>query len=330
VPEPTDADPSHPPASRGPLSAWTINRTWRLGPDEPAPAVVDGGFSDDLQLSLYLACEGHFSDLGRIDEWDPPLLAFRRRLEDAFVAELRHRVGRDVRRAVRRRIDLREAIPALIEADTGPSLSRYMEAHGTLAQMRDFVLHRSAYQLKEGDAHTLGIARLRGRAKQALVAIQAGEYGADEPGRVMHSELFAQTMRGLGLDDRPNAYLDRLPASALMVSNLISLLGLNRRWRGALVGHLAVFEMTSVVPMGRYGRALERLGAAEGTRRFYDVHVLADAEHERMALDMACALAADEPELIDDILFGAYAVLAVEAEFAETLLRSWGALALAA
>jgi hypothetical protein len=205
-----------------------------------------------------------------------------------------------------------------------------MEAHGTLPQMRDFALHRSAYQLKEGDAHTLGISRLGGRAKQILAAIQAGEYGADEPGRVMHSELFAQTMRGLGLDDRPNTALDQLPASALMVSNLISMFGLNRRWRGALVGHLAVFEMTSVVPMGRYGRALERLGVDEATRRFYDVHVLADAEHERMALDMACSLAEDEPELVDDIVFGAYAVLAVERQFAETLLRSWGALALAA
>jgi hypothetical protein len=303
---------------------------WQRGHGGPPPAVRGDGFGDDVQLSLYLAAEGHFGPIGTIDEWDPELLAFRRQLEDAFVTELRRRVGRDARRDARRSDDPRELIPALIEADTGPSLSRYMETHGTLEQMRDVALHRSAYQLKEGDAHTLGIARLRGRTKQILVAIQAGEYGADEPGRVMHSELFAQTMRGLGLDDRPNAYLDRLPASALMVSNLISLFGLNRRWRGALVGHLAVFEMTSVVPMGRYGRALERLGADPATRRFYDVHVLADAEHERMALDMACALAADEPELLDDIVFGAHAVLAVEAEFASTLLRSWGALALAA
>ena len=330
MPQPTDADPTRVPAPRGPLSAWVIDHMWRLAPSGLAPAVGDDAFGEDLQLALYLAAEGHFSEIGLVDEWDPALLAFRRQLEDAFVAELRRRVGRDVRRVARRGTDLRAAIPELIAADTGPSLSRFMEVHGTLAQMRQVALHRSAYQLKEGDAHTLGIARLRGRAKQILVAIQAGEYGADEPDRVMHSELFAQTMRGLGLDDRPNAYLDHLPASALMVSNLISLFGLNRGWRGALVGHLAVFEMTSVVPMGRYGRALERLGAGPATRRFYDVHVLADAEHEHMALDMACALAADEPQLIDDIVFGAHAVLAVEAEFAATLLRSWGALALAA
>jgi hypothetical protein len=109
----------------------------------------------------------------------------------------------------------------------------------------------------------------------------------------------------------------------LMVSNLISLFGLNRRWRGALVGHLAVFEMTSVEPMGRYARALERLGAPEEARRFYDVHVLADAEHEMMALEMAGAFAAAEPELAGDVLFGASAALAIEARFADDLFGRW-------
>jgi hypothetical protein len=36
-----------------------------------------------------------------------------------------------------------------------------------------------------------------------------------------------------------------------------------RRWRTALVGHLAVFEMTSVEPMERYRRAL---ACSEGRR----------------------------------------------------------------
>jgi hypothetical protein len=296
---------------------------WALGdPGAPPSSGADDGFSEDVQLALYLAYEGHFGAIGTLDEWDTELIAFRARLESAFVDTLRRRAAPSVARADA--TDVRAAVPAMVAADDGPSLSRYMEAVGTLAQMREVVLHRSAYQLKEGDAHTLAISRLRGEAKQILAAIQAGEYGADEPDRMMHSALFAQTMRGLGLDARPNAYLDRLPASALMVSNLVSLFGLHRRWRGALVGHLAVFEMTSVEPMGRYSRALERAGAPAEVRRFYDVHVLADAEHEWMALDMACALARDEPDLTGDILFGAAAVLVVEEQFAGTLLRSWG------
>lgn len=307
-----------------------IARIWRPEEARRPPRIVGDPFGDDAQLALYLGYEVHFSDVGVVDEWDPTLLRFRRRLEQAFAGELHRRADRLVRRSMRPPFDLRRAIPALIDADTGPSLSRYLETHGTIEQMRDVVRHRSAYQLKEGDGHTLGIARLRGEPKQMLVRIQSGEYGADEPGRMMHCSLFAETMRELGLDDRPNAHLGVLPASALMVSNLISMFGLGRRHRGALVGHLAVFEMTSVAPMGRYSRALERLGAGPRARRFYDVHVLADAEHEWMALDMAAALARDEPELVPDIVFGAHAALVVERQFASTLLHSWGADARAA
>jgi hypothetical protein len=295
----------------------------RLSSSEIAPPRVriGTGFGDDLQLALYLCYETHYSDVpgwSPADEWDPQLLTFRAALEEEFLSCLRAVVG------TLPTSDVRLSIPALIDADGSPSVSRHMLKAGTLEQMRDFVVHRSAYQLKEGDAHTLAIPRLDGRSKQLLVEIQAGEYGADQPDRVMHAELFAGTMRALGLDDRRHAYLDKLPATALMVSNLISMFGLHRRWRGALIGHLAVFEMTSVTPMGRYSAALERLGAPAEARRFYDVHVLADAEHEVMALELAGTLAEQDPELVPDILFGAASVIAVEAMFAEQLLSCWG------
>ncbi|HZQ86927.1 MAG TPA: iron-containing redox enzyme family protein, partial [Acidimicrobiales bacterium] len=80
------------------------------------------------------------------------------------------------------------------------------------------------------------------------------------------------------------------------------------------------FELTSVEPMRRYGNALRRIGAPAETTRFYDVHVLADAEHERLALDMAAAFVRDEPVLYGDVVLGAAAALLAERHFAETLL----------
>ncbi|MET0326067.1 MAG: iron-containing redox enzyme family protein [Ilumatobacteraceae bacterium] len=308
------------PAPRGPLSAWVLAR---LTGHEPTrcPPVRQDGFGDDVQLALYLAYESHFSTLPGVVadvEWDPALIAFRRALEAAFEDALRQSMP-----SWADRTPVARAIPEILQLDDGPSLSAHMERDGTLDEMRELVVHRSAYQLKEGDGHTFAIPRLHGRAKQLLVEIQAGEYGADAPGRTMHSTLFAQTMRHLGLDDRLHAYLDVLPASALAVSNLISMFGLNRRWRGALVGHLAVFEMTSVTPMGRYTRGLERLGASAEARRFYDVHVLADAEHERMALEMAVETEAAEPQLRPDIIFGARCAGEVDRRFAATLFDGW-------
>jgi hypothetical protein len=51
--------------------------------------------------------------------------------------------------------------------------------------------------------------------------------------------LFAQAMDELGLDSSYGAYLNRIPGYTLATVNLMSLLGLHRRWRGAIVGHLA-------------------------------------------------------------------------------------------
>lgn len=314
--------PLQAPRPRGPLSAWVLDRMCGAFVP-PAPGASPGsGFGPDLQLALYLCYESHYGSIPGVDddhEWTPEIIAFRRQLEIAFESALLDAAGNGPHPGV----PVRDAIRDIISADASPSVSRHIETVGTLSEVRDVVLHRSAYQLKEGDGHTSAVPRLDGRAKQLLVAIQAGEYGADAPGRSMHSELFAQTMRGLGMDARPNAYLDVLPASALMVSNLISMFGMNRRWRGALVGHLAVFEMTSVVPMGRYARGLERLGVDAATRRFYDVHVLADAEHEVLALDMADTLATSNPDLADDILFGARCATVVEMQFATTLFDGW-------
>ena len=132
-------------------------------------------------------------------------------------------------------------------------------------------------------------------------------------------------MEELGLDSRSNAYLADLPASALAVSNVISMFGLNRRLRSALVGHLAVFEMTSVEPMGRYAKALRRLGAAKRAATFYDVHVLADAEHELLVAEMAAAHLLDEPDAGHEVMFGAVCALMVERWFAADLLDAWAA-----
>jgi hypothetical protein len=309
------------PVPRGPLSQWTLARLKR-SPSAPPPRTdTADGLGGDLHLALYLCYESHYSTLPGVEadaEWDPELISFRRSLEAAFESALFTLVGEiDVDGSVRDRII------DVIAGDDGPSLSRFMERDGTIEQMREFVIHRSAYQLKEGDPHTFAIPRVAGRAKQLLAQIQAGEYGADAPDREIHSALFARTMRALGLDDRPHAYLDALPASALALSNLISLFGLNRRWRGALIGHLTVFEMTSVTPMGRYASALRRMGAPYDARRFYDVHVLADAEHEELALEMAVALVDDEPSLMPDTVFGARCAVEVERLFAERLLSGW-------
>jgi hypothetical protein len=140
----------------------------------------------------------------------------------------------------------------------------------------------------------------------------------------MHSVLFAKTMRSLGLDARENAYLVQVPGATLATVNLMSAFGLRRQRRGAIVGHLAMFEMTSAQPNRRYGNALRRLGCDAEATDFFDEHVEADAVHENIAAyDLAGGLARQEPELAADILFGARALLHLEDRFARHVLGAW-------
>jgi hypothetical protein len=198
-----------------------------------------------------------------------------------------------------------------------------MAKQGTLEQWREYLVLRSVYHLKEGDPHTFAIPRLGGRAKAAMVEIQADEYGGGSLVR-MHSELFGGLMRDLDLDSTYGALWDDAPAAAFASVNTMSLFGLHRRWRGAAVGHLTAVEMTSSEPSRRYASGLRRLGFGDRTTVFYDEHVEADAVHEQIAsVDMCGSLVAEQPDLLPDVLFGAAASLAMDAVAAEHLLGAW-------
>jgi len=315
------------PAPRGPLSEWLFEAL-QGPPDEglQVPGPIDSAdpiADEDLQLALYVAYEIHYAAIAGVDEaweWAPSLLAFRAELErpfEAAVAELIEPASEGELASVG------AALQEIIAEDPGPPLSRYMETQGTPAQMREHVIHRSAYQLKEADPHSWALPRLPPRPKAALLEVQADEYGGGSAER-MHAVLFAGTMEALGLDPGYGAYVERLPGVTLATVNLMSGFGLHRRRRGACVGHLAAFEMTSSIPNRRYGNALRRLGYDREVTHFYDEHVEADAVHENIAAwDLAGGLAAGEPEVAADILFGARALLQVEARWATHLMDSW-------
>jgi heme oxygenase-like protein len=318
------------PSPRGALSVTILDALahpagTRIGPlDVARPDDVLG--DDDLHLALYCCYELHYRGLDGVDErweWDPGLLALRARLEAIFEDGLHEALaGWTPPPADATTMDL--ALRAIADADDGPSLSRHLETLGTLEQFREFVMHRSAYQLKEADPHSWAIPRLDGPPKAALVEVQADEYGGGDPARV-HAQLFADTMAELELDNTYGAYVDRLPGATLATVNLMSMFGLHRRQRGAIVGHLALFEMTSSIPNRRYATALRRLGVRTArATAFFDEHVTADAIHENVAaVDLAGGLVRREPQLTADILFGARALVELEARWATMLLDAW-------
>jgi Iron-containing redox enzyme len=312
------------PSPRGPISHAVLKAISRPSGMLRSPLVRTGDplTDEDFQLALYCCYELHYQGFAGVNdrwEWNPALLQLRGELEERFEEGLREALPDD--RSVGA-ADVPEALWQLARS-SGFSLSSWLQQHGTRFHARELAVHRSGYQLKEADPHTWAIPRLNGRAKAAMVTIQIDEYGGGMS-TSMHSSLFADAMTGLDLDPTYGAYLDRLPAVTLATTNLISMLGLHRRLRGALVGHLASFEMNSVGPMARYSAWLDSLEVSDRGRRFYDAHVEADEGHQYVAVDdLVGGLLETEPDQAGAVLFGAKAVALVERIFVDHVVTAW-------
>ncbi|NMO37101.1 iron-containing redox enzyme family protein [Streptomyces sp. GMY01] len=313
--------PQLPPA-RGPLSAAVTAHLLDTGPlPRPADAGAAEPYGDDLQLALYLCYELHYRGWAGVAagrEWDPDLLRVRAALEDRFLTALRADTpGHGC---------LDEALgDLLIEPVDGSGVSHYLRDEGELWQLREYAAQRSLYHLKEADPHAWVLPRLWGRAKAAMAAVEFDEYGGGRAARV-HARLFADLMTDLGLDTTYGRYLDAAPAEVLATVNMMSLFGLHRSLRGALVGHFAAVEITSSPGSRRLAEAMRRTGAGRAAEFFYDEHVEADAVHEQVVRhEVIAGLLEEEPHLAADVAFGIDATGFLEDRLGGRLLADWRA-----
>ncbi|MET7516607.1 iron-containing redox enzyme family protein [Streptomyces sp. NPDC005480] len=311
------------PPPRGDISRHVVDTlrgattTPRIG---PLPRTTDP-YGDDLQLALYMLYEMHYQGFAGVRdelEWDADLLALRGLLEEHFHSALRADVPSQA--------DADAALaPLLLEpADHDESsVTHFLQRDGTAEQLREYAALRSLYHLKEADPHVWVIPRLRGRAKAGMAAIEFDEFGAGRPENI-HAQLFADLMTDLGLDTDYGHYADVAPPQALATVNVMSLFGLHRALRGALVGHFAAVEVTSSPGSRRLAAALRRTGAGAAATHFYDEHVEADAVHEQVVRrEVVGGLLSDEPALAPDVAHGVEATVFLEERLGRHLLRAW-------
>ncbi|MEV6460401.1 iron-containing redox enzyme family protein [Streptomyces albidoflavus] len=309
---------------RGPVSAGVVEalRSGGSPVTDGAEATADP-YGEDLQLALYVLYELHYQGFAGAPaddsrEWDPELLALRATLEQPFLAALRADAERPASAAA--------ALDALLVEPAGHrpgSVSHHLRRTHRLPELREYAALRSLYHLKEADPHAWMIPRLRGRAKAGLAAVEYDEFGAGRAEDV-HARLYAELMAELGLEPAYGHYLDAAPAAALATVNLMSLFGLHRALRGALVGHFAAVEVTSSPGSRRLADALRKAGAGPAAVRFYEEHVEADAVHEQVVRrDVVAGLLADEPELDADVAFGVAATSLLEDRLGALLLDAW-------
>lgn len=312
------------PTPRGPLSELVL-ATLRTDPARLAadPAGLEATDDVDAALTLWVLHELSYRGFGEVSpdaEWEPAVLTLRRHLQRDLEARLRSRwSGYEFSPET-----FADDLMAFIESDEGPSVASYVRSHATTDQVLELLRWRSIYHLRESDPSTWTLPRLTVAPKAALAELQYDEYGSGRPDR-LHAHLFATAMEALGLSTRYGDYLDECPLEVLEMNNVMTLFGLDGRLRGASMGHLAAFEVTSSVPSSRLVKGLQRLGMAEEIIDYYTEHVVADSVHDQIAVRLICgALAADEPDQADDIFFGAFTCLDQEARFARAILGRWG------
>jgi hypothetical protein len=310
------------PTPRGPLSAWVAQYLDGSPAAQYAPAPPSEIMQDaDAQLALWMLYELHYRGIGAAGlEWDPELIAVRLRLESRFERELRAATAGVVQGSGG---DLAETLLQMPATAEGPGVAAFLQRKATREHMLDYLRERSITQLKESDPQSFVLPRLEGRAKAALAELQYDEYGGGHPER-LHATVYARAMAAVGLDGTYGAYIDAVSAQTLANANAMSLFALNRRLRGAAMGHLAVFEATSSAPCRQISAGMQRLGFPQAVTAYFEEHVVADAVHEHLAAHDICgALVAAEPHLRSDVLFGGAACLHLDDLVGRSLLARW-------
>ncbi len=312
------------PKPRGPLSEWVTSRLADDTARDRRSTAPRADSWDDEAIALWtlheLSYRG-FEDASDSAERHPDVLEVRHDLEAGLEDRLRSRWTGP--RAVDP-ADVPSALEALVAADDGPSLADHVRRRADLDQVREMLRQRSVYQLKEADPTTWVVPRLPVRAKAALMELQFDEYGNGNPNR-LHAHLFARGLESVGLRSEYGAYVDDALPETLELNNTLSMFGLQRRLRGAAMGHLAAFEMTSALPARKIAQGLDRLGLPGAMMGYYDEHVEADSVHEHLAArDICGTLAEDEPDQAAEILFGAFTCLDLESRVAAALFGVWG------
>ena len=321
------------PAARGPVSA-AISAALTDGAGIPAEALVgevrtsghDLLADDDLQLALWVAYAVHYTAIAGVPddrEWDPAVLGLRRALETPFLQALREVAAEPVATARRTGGDVADRIFLMADDAEGPPLAAYLQRKATHEQFVEFLVHRSAYAVRESDPQAFALPRLTGAPKTAMAELLYDEFGAGRAERE-HGALFAEGLGAAGVDPSYGAHVDTLPGTTLAQTNAMSLLNLHRGHLPAAVGHFAAFEATSSEPSRKLAGGAQRLGMPAAVTTYFEEHVEADAVHEQLMARAVCGeLVAQDPAVEDEVLFGAAVCLALDAVANAPLLEAF-------
>lgn len=227
----------------------------------------------------------------------PALASLKQRLEAAWLEELEERWSPPEIDG-----DLAAAMRALAARNRAPAVYRWLAAESAWEPtLRFLALEGGPDDVFDDLVATCQVGLPLGSAKMELARNYWDELGNGDFDGV-HNVLYRRFVDAV---DLPQPTLDEQPAEALERSALLGLLATNRALQPEMIGALGLIELEAG-PHCRYvDQGLERLGAPQEARAFYQMHAVVDPRHGQGWVDDAVSPLVERfPHWADRILRG--------------------------
>ena len=283
--------------------------------DSPVAPVAD----EDLHLALYCCYELHYRGFEGVDDpWkrEPSLLALRAQRSSVEFEAIARLVGWPVNRRFREG----RCAPARVIRPTTLRRSRAHPTAGDGEQLLEFTV-TDRRPAQGGRSTLVGAAAAVEKAEGGDGQVQADEYG-DGSQQDRPRELFAARWRRQG-STGPTAHTSSNSGRDAGDGQPDVAVGLHRRLAARSSGHLALFEITSLVPNRRYATGLRRLGYGDDAS-FLRRRVVADAVHESVARRPGTRPARIGPRLGADILWRRESAAGDRRPVGAHMMQAWG------
>lgn len=205
-----------------------------------------------------------------------------------------------------------------------PAWGEFIRESISLDELKQIVVNRSLFFLREPDPWVFAVPKLRGIAKAGLIDLLLDEYGWGKLDH-MHSSVYARLMDALGLESEIDHYEGDVGWQFLATLNHQWMLALNPELNDRLLGTIYLTEADSPAAMTNYLAAWARLGIDDPEiLRFYEIHVSADENHRDVALhEVVLPVCEADESAAENVAIGIFDARTLEAEFAAGLKAQW-------
>jgi hypothetical protein len=226
-----------------------------------------------------------------------------RRLEAAFVEELRAEIVREAAAAPRDAdgfVAWFEQLKAVGPGQDDPLFPWLAEAAG-LEDMRWFLTQEAAGEAGFDDLVAFVQVKMPDRAKLELARNYWDEMGRGNA-KGMHGPMLEHLVRSLGLAPQ----IETTVHESLALANAMTAMATTRFYAWHAVGALGVIELTAPDRSAATAAGLRRLGLDAKQRRYFDLHAVLDVKHsEAWNREAIRPLVAEDPRRATAIAEGA-------------------------